>query len=102
MTDYKSPWNRNQQINFEDDPIRKSNPIATLFWIVVSMGLMIWMLHALVNAIVVEQETAERAYLQNFERPEAYRKASPTHEQLWALDHLTDVSKVAHAERQQP
>ena len=31
--------------------------------------------------------------------PMRYRVTAPTHEQLWVLDHHTEVARVAHAER---
>lgn len=101
MTDYKSPLNRNSQIHFEDDHIRDSNPIATLVWIVVFMGLSIFMLKALVDAIVKESENQATYYRQGVEysRPAAYRKTTPTAAQMWALESMNEVSKVAHAER---
>lgn len=52
------------------------------------------MAHGCVGGVVRQAEIDERNAT-----PQAYRKASPTHEQLWALDHLRGVSRVAHAER---
>ena len=95
MTDYKPPRNCKHQIDF--DPVRDSNPIATVFWIVVYLALACYLGHVFVQAVITEQENEEK-----YSRPAAFRKASPTHEQMWALDHLTNVSRVAHAERQQP
>ena len=103
MTDYKSPLNRNQLISMESDPIRGSNPIATLFWIIVFGLLGIALLREFVQAVEKENIIRETYYSQPATlRPAAYRKASPSHEQMWAMDHLNNVSRVAHAERYQP
>jgi amino acid transporter len=98
MTDYKSPRNRNPQIQFEYDPIRDSNPIATLAALV---GIGVIMVLLVVSCADSIDRTLDNQAKHNG-APAAFRKKAPTHEQMWALDHLTNVSKVAHAERYQP
>lgn len=95
--DYKSPWWREHTDSRLDDlDIRDSSPWATLIGVIVFGALFIWMLHALVAAIVYETELRDGRYSQA-ERPQAFRKQSPTHEQMWQLDHLLTVQEVAKA-----
>jgi hypothetical protein len=92
MRDYKAPWNRNAY-RLDDLEIRDSNPIATCACIILLGMLVFWMLNALVDAVEVET-------LQQYgvaERPQAYRKQPPTHEQMWAMDHLLAVQEVVKA-----
>lgn len=95
MRDYKAPWNRNQYL-LDDLEIRDSNPIATLASVALLGLLVVWMLHAFVEAVEVEI-LQQSAYHGVTERPQAYRKQSPTHEQMWAMDHLLAVQEVAKA-----
>lgn len=98
MTDYKSPLNRNPLISMESDPIRDSNPIATLAALVGICCIIVMLVVSCADSI---DRTLDNQAQHNG-APAAFRKKAPTHEQMWALDHLTNVSKVAHAERYQP
>lgn len=95
MQDYKSPWNRNQY-RLDDLEIRDSNPWATLASIVLIGILTVWALYALVQAIEVETEM-QAAYYSKPDQPQAFRKQSPTHEQMWAMDHFVQVQEVMKA-----
>lgn len=98
MQDYKTP--RQYKIKPNRFKRRNSNAIATAFWasIVVAVVLIAW------GIAGNEDSKSERAESPGvvYSKPAAFRKASPTHQQMWALDHLTAVSRVAHAERLQP
>lgn len=98
MTDYKSPRNRNPMISMESDPIRDSNPIATLAALIVFGCIIVALIVSCADSIDRTLDNQSKHY----SAPAAFRKQSPTHEQMWALDHLTAVSKVAHAERLRP
>ncbi len=98
MKDYKTPSSRKQLISMESDPIRDSNPIATLAALVGICCIMIFLVVSCADSI---DQTLDNQAKHNG-APLAFRKKAPTHEQMWALDHLTAASKVAHAERQQP
>lgn len=91
MRDYKSPWNRNQ---LDDLDIRESNPIATLFWIVIFGMMLVVLLPVLFQAIDEEVTIREQQAKAAQYRPEAFRKGSPTHEQMWAMDHFVQVQEV--------
>jgi len=95
VTDYKSPLNRNQLISMESDPIRDSNPIATLAALVGICCIIVALIVSCADSI---DRTLDNQAKHNG-APQAFRKQSPSHEQMWALDHLTAVSKVAHADR---
>lgn len=57
MKKHQSPWDR-----WDDEEIRESNPIATLFWIIVYGVMSVFALYMLVHAIVVETENREKYY----------------------------------------
>lgn len=95
MRDYRTPWNRNQH-HLADLEIRDSNPWATLLSVIAIGALLIICLHALVSAIEQEVTHQNLVYSQP-SRPEAFRKGSPTHDQMWHLDHITQVQSVMKA-----
>ena len=98
MKDYKTP--RQHKVRPNRFKRRNSNAIATAFWalIVVVVVLIAWGIAG--NEYSKGERTEKSGAV--YSKPAAFRKASPTHQQMWALDHLTEVSKVAHAERMQP
>ena len=82
MNDYKQPFIRKWE------PPRKSNPIATVGAILILMAITIMMCRGCVDAVVTTVDNDEQ------EKPKVYRAQSPTHEQMWALDSLTQVQEV--------
>jgi len=105
MIDYKTPMNRN--LFFEREEIRAGNQAAYVVAAVLVALLFVGYGLAGREDYKAEQdiEQTTKAVEQAgivYSKPAAFRKASPTHEQMWAMDHLTNVSRVAHAERQQP
>lgn len=93
MRDYKSPWWRTFQ-QIETD--RQANIISTFCALGVLVALIGFISTSCVDAIVrtVESEEEQRIYKVDYARPAAYRKASPTPEQMEAYHGLLTVMEV--------
>jgi hypothetical protein len=93
MRDYKAKWNSGRHI--DPETVLKIDKHCKWGSYLLMALLVAILMRSCVDAVVVEQENRE-AYRKN-ERPKAYRKQSPTHEQMWAMDHLLAVQEVAKA-----
>lgn len=91
MHDYKSPWWRDQ-----DNTEKQVNLLATFSALVVLVLLIGIVCTQCVDAIVktVENEEEQRIYKADYARPAAFRKASPTPEQMEAYHGLLTVMEV--------
>lgn len=93
MTDYKSPWWRTFQ-QIETD--RQVNIISSFCALGVLVTLIGFISTSCVDAIVktVENEEEQRIYKVDYARPAAYRKASPTPDQMEKYHDLLTVMEV--------
>lgn len=80
------------------DEIRRSNPIATVFFTCVALAMLAMLCRVAVDA-VVESEGIQRTHYSapitaTYEYPAAYLLQTPTPEQMSHLEHLRTVAKV--------
>ena len=96
MTDYKSPWWRTFQ-QIETD--RQVNIISSFCALGVLVALIGFISTSCVDAIVktVENEEEQRIYKVEYALPAAYRKASPTPEQMEKYHDLMRIMEVKNA-----